>query len=398
MKTLLTSCLIFFISIFGYCQQKNILFIGNSYTYGNDLPLLVKNLAIANGKDVFVDSYAVGGATFANHSTSPAVMNKIKSKSWDYVIIQGQSQEPAFPDQQVNNSSIPGAKRLADSVYANNFCTEVMFFMTWGRKNGDPQWGPISTYAGMQQRLYDGYMRIADSCQASVSPVGQVWKSLRTSMPTIELYQSDESHPTLAGSYLAAMTIYSSVFLELPATLVGNTGLSSQFTTQVSDHIQADVLDELELYHLRSADNHTALEDFTISQYSDIVQGVAQTRKAQSVHWDFGDGASTTGWNVQHQYSQLGNYTITVTAQSVCNNDQSTQGVNIEVLAIDEVKVIPFRIENGMVSIDEDKSSRLLSSSGQTIAHSQYTYDLNMLPKGIYLLWIDGVTFRIPAF
>lgn len=395
---MLTFSLIFFISIFGYCQQKNILFIGNSYTYGNDLPLLVKNLAEANGHSVFVDSHSVGGATFANHASNSTVMTKIKSKNWDYVIIQGQSQEPAFPDQQVNNSSIPGAKRLTDSVYANNFCTEVMFFMTWGRKNGDPQWGPISTFEGMQQRLYDGYMRIADSCQASVAPVGQVWRSIRNSMPEVELYQSDESHPTLAGSYLAAMTIYSSVFMELPTTLVGNSGLSSQFTNQINEHIQADVLDELALYHLRMADNHTVLEDFTISQYSDIVQGIAFTRKAQNVHWAFGDGAEASGWNVQHQYSQLGNYTVTVTAQSACSNDQSTQTINVDVLAITEVKEVPFQYVDGIISVENFKSSILLNGVGQQIAIEQATYDLKLHPKGIYFLWIEGLIYRIPVF
>lgn len=390
--------LIFFISIFGYCQQKNILFIGNSYTYGNDLPLLVKNLAEANGHSVFVDSHSVGGATFANHASNSTVMTKIKSKNWDYVIIQGQSQEPAFPDQQVNNSSIPGAKRLVDSVYANNFCTEVMFFMTWGRKNGDPQWGPISTFEGMQQRLYDGYMRIADSCQASVAPVGQVWKSIRNSMPEVELYQSDESHPTLAGSYLAAMTIYSSVFMELPTILVGNSGLSSQFTNQINEHIQADVLDELALYHLRMADNHTVLEDFTISQYSDIVQGTALTRKAQNVHWSFGDGAESAGWNVQHQYSDLGNFTITVTAQSACNTDAGTYQVQVDVLAIEEVKPNLFTIQGNVVVLMQDIEAKVYTTAGQEVLTFKNQADLSELSKGVYLLVVNGLTHRIPVY
>ena len=38
-----------------------------------------------------------------------------------------------------------------------------MMFMTWGRENGDPQWTPISTFEGMNDRLRSAYLRFADS-------------------------------------------------------------------------------------------------------------------------------------------------------------------------------------------------------------------------------------------
>ena len=111
------------------------------------------------------------------------------------------------------------AMQLADSVYANNFCTEVMMYMTWGRKNGDPQWAPISTFDGMNDRLRSAYLRMADSVQGSVSPVGSAWKYVRENYPSIELYNADESHPSVAGTYLAACTFYASIFRKHPSVL-----------------------------------------------------------------------------------------------------------------------------------------------------------------------------------
>ena len=120
--------------------------------------------------------------------------------------MQAQSQEPSFPDSQVDTETIPYAMQMADSVYANHYCSKVMMFMTWGRENGDPQWGPISTFNGMNTRLRNAYVRMADSVQGSVGPVGSAWRVVRELDPSIQLYSGDGSHPSVAGTYLAACT------------------------------------------------------------------------------------------------------------------------------------------------------------------------------------------------
>ncbi len=386
------------IAICAYSQQKSVLFIGNSYTEGNNLPILVRDLATANGKDLYVLSHNPGGAPFDSHANNPTVHNLIKSRNWDYVILQGQSQEVAFPDNQVDYMTLPPAVRLADSVYANNFCSEVMMYMTWGRKNGDDQWGPMSTYQGMQNRLYNGYMRIADSAQASVAPVGKIWELIRASRPEVELYQADESHPTLAGSFLAAMTIYSSIYLEKPTVLVGNSGLSSTFTNQINTHIQEEILDQLDLYHLRSRSNHTVLEDVSISQYSDIVQLSATARKAQSVYWYFGDGAEAQGWNVRHQYSDLGSFTITAVAQSECNNDSDEISVVVDVLDIPEIDGIQYKIINKQLEVGDQKKGQIYGVNGQLLNEFSSALDLSFFQTGVYILVVDQkvVRFHLP--
>ena len=189
---ILTVLTVILISATSFSQETaKVLFIGNSYTYVNDLPSMLSNIAASFGDQVTHDSQTPGGTTFQGHTQNAATWTKINSQIWDFVVLQAQSQEPSFPDSQVNSSTIPYAMQLADSVYANNFCTEVLMYMTWGRKNGDPQWGPISTFEGMNDRLRSAYLRIADSVQGSVSPVGSAWRYVRENYPTIELYNPD---------------------------------------------------------------------------------------------------------------------------------------------------------------------------------------------------------------
>ncbi|MFN5032289.1 MAG: hypothetical protein ACK5FX_08725, partial [Flavobacteriia bacterium] len=181
--------MLLFISGSNYAQDSiSVLFIGNSYTYVNDLPTVFKNLTQSLGDISTVDSKTNGGYTFQNHLSDAVTHTKIQSRQWDFVVLQGQSQEPSFPTDQVNAQTLPPAAALADSVYSNWYCSQAVYFMTWGRQNGDPQWDSISTFDGMNVRLRNAYMRIADSANASVSPVGVAWKYVRDNHPTINLY------------------------------------------------------------------------------------------------------------------------------------------------------------------------------------------------------------------
>ena len=235
-------------------QTKKVLFIGNSYTNYNQLPVLVDNLANANGHDIIQDSNTPGGTTFASHSNNSTTLNKIKAQDWDYVVLQAQSQEPSFSPGQVASQTYPYAAILNDSILSNNTCTEPLFYMTWGRKNGDASncgsYPPICTYDGMQQRLRESYLEMAQDNDASVAPVGVAWKTVRDLYPLIELYNPDESHPSLAGSYLAACVFYASIFRE---SVLGNTytaGLDSLTAYRLQDIASYTVLDSLSLWQI----------------------------------------------------------------------------------------------------------------------------------------------------
>lgn len=248
--------LIFILIYFSVSAQesKKILFIGNSYTAVNDLPGTVQQIALSLGDTVYKDANTPGGYTFQLHSVNATTIAKINSMNWDYVVLQAQSQEPAFDPAQVAIDTYPYADSLSKFVYDNDSCSKVLFYMTWGRKNGDaancPFYPVICTYEGMQYRLRQSYLEMAQNNNAEVSPVGVVWRTIRQTDSTIELYQADESHPSLAGTYVAACTFYCSVFhknlfgAHIPA------GLDTGQAIYIQQVAQSIVFDSLNIWNI----------------------------------------------------------------------------------------------------------------------------------------------------
>ena len=70
--------------------HKNVLFIGNSYTWYNDLSGMVKSLAIAAGFNATVRA-ASGGQFFSNHLSSSYIRSIITEGEWDAIVLQGHS-------------------------------------------------------------------------------------------------------------------------------------------------------------------------------------------------------------------------------------------------------------------------------------------------------------------
>ena len=134
----IVSLLIFLgLIISSYAQTKKVLFIGNSYTGVNNLPNLISSVANSAGKTLIYDSHTPGGTQLATHATSTTVEAKIALQNWNFVVIQGQSQEMSWALEGEASSRFTSCSILSDKIRANYECSVPMFYMTWGRKNGD---------------------------------------------------------------------------------------------------------------------------------------------------------------------------------------------------------------------------------------------------------------------
>jgi hypothetical protein len=229
-------------------ESRRVLFIGNSYTEVNNLPLLVKNAAESVGDRIEYESNTPGGCTFQQHCINQS-MDMICQGGWDVVVLQEQSQLPSFPQFQVEAECFPYAHQLIDSVYANNENGEAMLYMTWGRENGDPQnatvFPPLATYEGMDSLLYERYMYMGRTYDASICPVGRVWRYLRTNNRDIQLYANDGSHPSLEGSYAAACAFYTLIFRKSPQLISFNPGIDEENARAIREAVQTVVFDTL---------------------------------------------------------------------------------------------------------------------------------------------------------
>ncbi len=235
MKRFFTLAAITLIVLYSTCSPCKILFIGNSYTSVNNLPQLILDIASTTGDDFYFQSSTPGGCTFQQHLAVSSDL--IKQGGWDYVVLQEQSQLPSFPYSQFMSESYPYAQQLCALIREYNPEAKIVFYMTWGRRDGDaqnaPYYAPLGTYEGMDSLLQARYLIMAQDNQTMVAPVAKVWRYIRDNHPEIDLYQSDGSHPSLVGSYAAAFTFYSLLFSKNP------TAVTSSF--QISDS-QADII------------------------------------------------------------------------------------------------------------------------------------------------------------
>lgn len=294
----------------------------------NNLPQMVQDLSASMNDVLIFDSNTPGGQTFQNHAANPVNYQKMAAQPWDYIILQGQSQEPSFPYSQVNSATLPYAVQLADSAKAIQPCSQVNFFMTWGRQNGDPQWDSINTFDKMNQRLRAAYLRIADSAAASVSPVGVAWKYTRDNYPNINLYQQDGSHPSLEGSYLAACVFYTSLFHQPTIGSNYNPGIdptSAGILQQVASSIVLDSLSTWKLIHSDSTLLATA--SYSSVPGASLQSFAASANQSANFTWYFPDGSIEVGPTIGFQYN-LPSYQVVLIAEGLCDSDTLLIEVN----------------------------------------------------------------------
>jgi hypothetical protein len=383
-------------------ETKKVLFVGNSYTYGNNLPSLLASLADANGDSLIHDSSTPGGHYFRLHSTNTTTINKINSQAWDYVILQEQSQIPSLTPAIVGNDwSPPHAEVLDSMIKANNSCTETVFFMTWGRKNGDASFcgthPPVCTYEGMQLALRSTYLFMANENDATVAPVGMAWRAARQQNPSLNLYTADESHPNINGSYLAACVFYATLYRK-PSTGISYYSTvdttTAQFLQGVADQI---VFDSLAIWRIGHQD---LAADFTYSNSTDFdYQFTNTSMNATSYMWMI-DGTTDTLENPTYTFSTPGTYSIELTAYNDCDTVTTTQQITVtststytEALENHKIKLYP-NPSTGIFYLnfekDQIKSIRIFNAFGQLVfeaynfSENQMTIDLE--EQGLYYL------------
>lgn len=206
----------------GEAAKIRVLFIGNSLTFTNDLPRRIAELAKFRNFYVEYDMYAPGGYTLSQHAADPLLLEKINKGTWDFVVLQEQSQLSAFSQEQIQQEVYPYAKKLSRLIRNANSGTRIVFYMTMARKDGDPQNVRISpelgTYKGMQRRISASYMSMAQQNQGLLVPAGLVWENVRSKRPSLDLY-ADDIHPNRTGTYLIACVFYAILFKDSPVGL-----------------------------------------------------------------------------------------------------------------------------------------------------------------------------------
>ena len=193
-------------------DDPRILFVGNSYSF--KIPKALGRIAADSDLRLVVEGVTRGGWTLEKHARSEDTLNRIRGGRWDVVVLQEQSQRPAFSKAQRTREMIPHVRSLTAEIRKAG--AVPVFFQTWGRRDGDRSNRKIfsdDTFEKMQKRLVTGYEEAAMAAgHALIVRVGEGWAREVSKGRGARLFTRDGSHPSSAGVELTARIFYDFFF------------------------------------------------------------------------------------------------------------------------------------------------------------------------------------------
>ena len=190
-------------------KPMRVLFIGNSYTYVNNLPGVLIDMAAASHQSVFEPTVVlVGGSTLEAHLTRGDAMREIEKGGWDFVVVQEQSTRP----MDAPASFFRDVPTFAAAVKKTG--ARMVLYESWARETS-PQ---------LQDSLSRMYHQAAKESNALLAHVGEAWAAYRvteqvTAPEHSALFIADGSHPSQAGTYVAACVFYATLYGKSPVGL-----------------------------------------------------------------------------------------------------------------------------------------------------------------------------------
>lgn len=172
-------------------ESYNILFIGNSLTFTNNLPALIKTKAKYSGYHLKTEMVALPNYSISDHWKKGDVQKLIKNNNYDIVILQ---QGPSSQSRG-RKMLIDYGKKYSEICKENN--TSLAYFMVW----------PSLDYYHTFEAVIKNHEQAAEINEAILFPVGSIWKKYFDASKKYDYYGSDSFHPSKKGSDIAAKVI-----------------------------------------------------------------------------------------------------------------------------------------------------------------------------------------------
>lgn len=179
-------------------RELKILFIGNSHTYYNDMPQLVKRRFDEEGYYCHVTMLAHPAWFLAQHVEEPEAKFNILYGGYDYVVLQEHA-HPFGPEEKFFNA----VRTLAGWIIEAG--STPVIYLTWAQRN-EPE---------AQLRMTIAHKKIAEETGSLLAHVGDNWCDYIKSWPDLEMYDEDGAHASPAGSDFAAKMIQAEIYHDL---------------------------------------------------------------------------------------------------------------------------------------------------------------------------------------
>lgn len=385
------------------CQAQDttkVLFIGNSFTSHNNLPALFSQLTQGSGKNVVIASHMPGGVSVGDiaqgtsaHMNNPLVYSLIRSDDWDYLVLQDNQGRFCLGYGQFPSSSlvIEGHIKIRDSLLFYHPCAHMIWYTGFGFKDGYLPYA--STGTALIDTIYNNYQFLRDTAGQIIAPIGPAFKRIISGFPSINLWDTDDTHPSLYGSYLTANVLYTTIYKSSPINSSFNPGISPTEDSLLKTIGYQTTIDSLK---------YTGLIDITpeINQ----VGNTLSVSGFQNCNWFF-NGNPYLSNNCTINMNQSGNYYAIVTDINNCEFitlEQTYSIVNgLEYSSVDKNFQISPNPANDFFYLNSDlldNSNRLveifdvmgnLVKSG-IIEQKQQRISVEDLSNGVYLLVIKS--------
>lgn len=188
-------------------SKYKIIFIGNSYTYYNDMPSIFAEVSASMGYEVEVCSVTKGGEKLLGHAdeggeTYPQIVEALEKSRFDFAVIQEQSIRPIIAPELF----FEGGRRL--SAILSERVDNTVLYATWARRWDSEFYGehPM-TVSEMTEKLASAYTELGKLIGAKAAQVGKAFGRVGAD----RLYADDASHPSYLGSCLAALVLAKAV-------------------------------------------------------------------------------------------------------------------------------------------------------------------------------------------
>lgn len=175
--------------------RGGVLFVGNSLTYSNDLPALTQAIFDATDDPREVASVTRPNFSLEDHWRERSAQRRILRGEWEWVVLQ-----------QGPSSRQEGGENLA--TYARRF--GELIESAGARPALYSVWTPRADDAYFD-RAIASYENAAREASAVLCPAAAAWRAAWRVSPDLRLYSSDDFHPSVLGSYLAALAIHAAL-------------------------------------------------------------------------------------------------------------------------------------------------------------------------------------------
>jgi hypothetical protein len=168
-----------------------VLFLGNSLTQVNDLPLMVTALAASVGIQVQSTDASQGGFSLEDHWNDTRAPRAIDQGGWHFVVMQ-------------HGPSALLSSRENLRFWAGKFNERIRavggrpaMYMVW------PEAARMAEFDNVRQ----SYLSAAQDINGLFLPAGDAWRAAWRRVPGLSLYGADNFHPSMLGTYTAALVI-----------------------------------------------------------------------------------------------------------------------------------------------------------------------------------------------